>query len=121
MTDGEVDTLLGAYREGRGDGGFDAGIERGLETLLAMPQFLCVLMRVPSMPKPVASMPSAIWSLRHGCLFSMAKPPDEELIDLGVREALSRRSFICTGGTDVSRPTGLAVHGRFCWSVATDA
>lgn len=90
VTDGEVDTLLGAYREGRGDGGFDAGIERGLETLLAMPQFL---LRVDA--RPVDAQAGGVYAISDLELasrlsfFLWRSLPDEELIDLGVREALS--------------------------------
>ena len=40
VTADDVDPLLGLYREGRRDRDFEAGIERALEGLLAMPKFL---------------------------------------------------------------------------------
>ena len=90
VTDGEVESLLEAYREGRGEGGFDAGIERGLETLLAMPQFL---LRVDA--HPVDAQPGGVYEISDLELasrlsfFLWRSLPDEELIDLGTREELS--------------------------------
>src|SRR5262245_27116614 len=38
-TDGDMQALLGFYRSGRAEGGFDAGIQRGIERMLAAPSF----------------------------------------------------------------------------------
>ena len=40
VTGAEVETLLGFYQTGRSEGGFDAGIQRGLRRILAAPSFL---------------------------------------------------------------------------------
>src|SRR5207244_41169 len=47
-TDADVETLLGFYRDGRLENNFDAGIQRGLERMLAAPSFLFRIEREPS-------------------------------------------------------------------------
>jgi hypothetical protein len=44
----ELDTVMRFYDEGRADGGFDAGIRRGLERVLAAPAFLFRVVREPA-------------------------------------------------------------------------
>ena len=89
-TESEVGSLLDAYREGRSDRDFEAGIERGLETLLAMPQFL---LRIDA--PPVDAQPGGVYALSDLDLasrlsfFLWRSLPDDELIDLGIRDQLS--------------------------------
>ena len=84
VTGTEVESLLQAYREGRTERDFEAGIERGLETLLAMPQFL---LRVEA--RPVDAQPGQVHPLSDLELasrlsfFLWRSLPDDELIDLG--------------------------------------
>ena len=86
----EVEALLQAYHEGRGERDFEAGIERGLETLLAMPQFL---LRVEA--RPVDAQPGGVHPLSdlelasRPSFFLWRSLPDDELIDLGARGRLS--------------------------------
>ena len=83
VTDADIDPLLGVYREGRADRDFEAGVERGLETLLSMPSFL---MRVEQ--QPVDTRPGAIYELSDLELasrlsfFLWKSIPDDELLDL---------------------------------------
>ena len=44
----DVQTLLGFYKAGRAEGGFDAGIQRGIERILAAPSFLFRIEREPA-------------------------------------------------------------------------
>ena len=48
VTESDVETLLGFYRTGRSEAGFDAGIQRGLERMLAAPSFLFRVEREPA-------------------------------------------------------------------------
>ena len=48
VTGPEVQTLLDFYKEGRANASFDAGIQRGLERLLAAPSFLFRIERPPA-------------------------------------------------------------------------
>src|SRR5205823_9776616 len=47
-TESDVETLLGFYKAGRSDGSFDAGIQRGIERILAAPSFLFRVEREPA-------------------------------------------------------------------------
>src|SRR5262245_51675034 len=47
-TERDVETLLGFYRSAREQGGFEAGIQRGIERILAAPSFLFRVEREPS-------------------------------------------------------------------------
>ena len=85
----DVEPLLGVYREGRRERDFEAGVERALEALLAMPQFL---MRVER--QPVDTPAGAVYRLSDLELaarlsfFLWKSIPDEELLDLAERDAL---------------------------------
>ena len=85
----DVEPLLGVYREGRRERDFEAGVERALEALLAMPQFL---MRVER--QPVDTPAGAVYRLSDLELatrlsfFLWKSIPDEELLDLAERGAL---------------------------------
>src|SRR5262249_13955869 len=48
VTDADMQALLGFYRSGKAEGGFDAGIQRGLERMLAAPSFLFRVEREPA-------------------------------------------------------------------------
>ena len=89
VTSGDVDPLMGIYREGRRVRDFEAGIERALEALLSMPQFL---MRVER--QPVDTQPGAVYRVSDLELasrlsfFLWRSIPDEELLDLAERNRL---------------------------------
>ena len=51
VTERDMHALLGFYQAGRAEGGFEAGIQRGLERILAAPSFL---FRVEHEPAGVA-------------------------------------------------------------------
>ena len=90
VSDADVDPLMAVYREGRVDRDFEAGIERALEALLAMPKFL---MRVEA--HPVDTPPGGVYRLSDLELasrlsfFLWKSIPDDELLDLAVRDRLS--------------------------------
>jgi hypothetical protein len=87
---GDVDPLLGLYRQGRRDGDFEAGIERALEGLLSMPTFL---MRVER--QPVDTQPGAVYRISDLELasrlsfFLWKSTPDDELLEVAERGELS--------------------------------
>ena len=90
VTDADVDPLIKIYREGRSDRDFDAGIERALEALLSMPEFLLRVER-----QPVDAQPGAVYELSDIELasrlsfFLWKSIPDDELIELAARGQLS--------------------------------
>jgi hypothetical protein len=89
VTAADVDPLLVFYREGRRDGGFDAGIERALRRLLVSPEFL---FRVEREPKGIA--PGAPYRVSDIALasrlsfFLWSSIPDEELLGLAEKRRL---------------------------------
>ena len=84
VTEPEVEALLAAYREGRAERDFEAGVERGLETLLAMPQFLLRVEARPRDARPGEAHPLSGLELASRLSFFLWRSlPDDELIDLG--------------------------------------
>ncbi len=91
VTSADVDPLLRVYREGRRARDFDFGIERALEALLSMPEFL---LRVEQ--RPAAAAPGDVHALTDLELatrlsfFLWRSIPDDELIDLAASGELSQ-------------------------------
>ena len=90
VTQADLDPLLGIYREGRQTGDFDQGIERALEALLSMPQFLLRVAR-----RAVDAQPGQVYRLSDLELasrlsfFLWRSIPDDELLDVATRDELS--------------------------------
>ena len=86
----DVDPLMVVYREGRADRDFESGVERALEALLAMPNFLFRLER-----QPVDTSPGDIYELTDLELasrlsfFLWKSIPDDELIDVAAAGELT--------------------------------
>ena len=83
--------LLAFYREGRADGGFDEGIERGLRRLLVSPEFL-LRIESRSAADAVADRPYRISDVELASrlsFFLWSSIPDEELLDARGAEAAS--------------------------------
>jgi mono/diheme cytochrome c family protein len=89
VTERDLDTLLGFYRAGQAEEGFEAGIQRGLRRILASPSFL---FRVEREPANVAA--GTIYRVNDIDLasrlsfFLWSSIPDDELIDAAARGAL---------------------------------
>jgi hypothetical protein len=87
----ELDTPMAFYREGRGEGGFDAGITTALSSVLTNPEFL---FRVESDPKKVAA--NGVYRISDLDLasrlsfFLWSSVPDDELLEAAVRGKLSQ-------------------------------
>ena len=90
VTDDDLEPLLGFYRAGRADRDFDGGIERALEALLSMPEFLLRIER-----QPAGAGPGDVYRLSDLELatrlsfFLWRSIPDDELIDLAAARRLS--------------------------------
>ncbi len=90
VSDDDVDPLVDVYHEGRRDRDFDAGIERALEALLSMPEFL---LRVEHQPVDLVS--GEIYRLSDLELaarlsfFLWRSIPDEELLEIASAGRLS--------------------------------
>ncbi len=91
VTNVDIDPLLRMYREGRADRGFEGGIERGLEAMLSVPNFLLRLER-----PPVDTRPGSVYSLSDLELasrlsfFLWKSVPDDELLGLAERSELNQ-------------------------------
>ena len=92
----DVDTLLDFYEMGRGEGGFESGIQAAVERLLVDPEFL---FRIETDPAGVA--PGTAWRVSDLELasrlsfFLWSSIPDDELL-----EAAERGELSAPGGLD---------------------
>jgi len=93
----EVDTegLMWFYEEGARDGGFESGIRRALEAILASPHFV---FRIEEMPEGVR--PGETYRISDADLaarlsfFLWGAPPDEELLDLARKGELAKPDIL---------------------------
>jgi hypothetical protein len=89
ITGSEVQTLLEFYRGGRGEGGFESGIQFALERILVSPSFLLRIERDPANVKP--GVPYRISDLELASrlsFFVWSSIPDDELLDVAARGKL---------------------------------
>jgi len=97
VTDGEIQTLITFYKDGRtqADGSFEGGIQRGIERVLAAPSFVFRVER-----EPAGAAAGSIYRLNDLELasrlsfFLWSSIPDDELRDAAVRGALSDRATL---------------------------
>ncbi len=91
VEDDDLKSLLEFYRQGRAEGGFEAGIETALSSLLVNPQFLFRIQRdPPGVPRATAYRIDGVELASRLSFFLWSSAPDEELLDLAVRGELSR-------------------------------
>ncbi len=91
VTATDIDPLLAAYRAGRdAGGGFDDGIRWAIEALLVSPKFLFRVEHDPADAAPGDSYRIADLDLASRLSFFLwSSIPDDELVDLAARGALS--------------------------------
>jgi hypothetical protein len=91
VTDADLRTPLDLYRETRAAEGFDAGIEMALSAILVNPRFLFRIELDPPdvAPKTAYRVPDVDLASRLS-FFLWSSIPDDELLDLATRGALSR-------------------------------
>ena len=78
----DVDVLRAFYAEGRREGGFDAGIQRAIESLLVDPEFLFRIERDPPGVEPGAPYRlSAVELASRLSFFLWSSIPDDQLLD----------------------------------------
>jgi len=83
VTDEDVQTLLGFYRTGRDEGGFEAGIGMALERMLAGPEFLFRIERDPAGIAPGAAYRISDVELASRLSFFLwSSIPDDQLLEL---------------------------------------
>ncbi|PYR43184.1 MAG: hypothetical protein DMF93_03835, partial [Acidobacteria bacterium] len=89
VADDEMRTLLSFYAAGRGESDFDAGIQRGIERILAAPSFLFRVERAPaSAPAGAVYRVSDLDLASRLSFFLWSSVPDDELRDAAARGAL---------------------------------
>ena len=90
VTEKDIERLISFYEAGRAEGGFEAGIQRGVERILAAPSFI---FRIEE--EPVGKAPGTVYRLNDLALasrlsfFLWSSIPDEELLDVAIRGKLS--------------------------------
>jgi hypothetical protein len=88
-TDADLRTLVAFYKEGRKSGTFDDGIQMGLERLLADPEFLFRVERVPAGLAQAASYRISDLELASRLSFFIwSSIPDDELLDAAAQGRL---------------------------------
>ncbi len=89
VTDRDLDVLLGFYEAGHGDGGFEAGIQRSLESVLVDPEFLFRVERAPAGTAPGTVHPVSDLELAARLSFFLwSSIPDDELLAVAARGEL---------------------------------
>ena len=95
VTPAESESLLDAYRSGRANGDFETGIERALETLLTMPQFLIRIEQQPVGVEPGRAFFVSDLELASRLSFFLWKSiPDDELIDAAIKGQLKNPAVL---------------------------
>ena len=86
----DIEPLMDFYRSGRGDGGFDDGVQFALERILVDPDFLFRIERDPPDVAPGTSYRLSNLELASRLSFFLwSSIPDDELLDVAVRGQLS--------------------------------
>ena len=94
-TAADVDTLLPFYRDGRTEGGFDAGLQAAVERLLVDPEFLFRIETDP--PDILAGTPYRLGDLELASrlsFFLWSSIPDDELLDVAAEGRLSEPAVL---------------------------
>jgi mono/diheme cytochrome c family protein len=95
VTDRDIQTLLDFYNEGRAAQNFDAGIQRGIERMLAAPSFLFRVMREPAGVAPGAPYRLSDLDLASRVSFFLwGSIPDDDLRDAAARGTLKDPSVL---------------------------
>src|SRR5207245_2227288 len=89
VTESDIQTLLGFYTAGRSEDTFDAGIQRGIERILAAPSFLFRIEREPAgLAAGSAYRLSDLDLASRLSFFLWSSIPDDELRDAAVHGRL---------------------------------
>ena len=88
LTRPDVDALLPLYAAGRREGGFEAGIRRGLEGILVDPEFLFRIERDPAGAPDEAHPVSDLELASRLSFFLWSSIPDDELLEAAARGRL---------------------------------
>ena len=89
VTDADIQLLFNVYQKGRSERSFEVGIERALEALLSLPEFVFRVEREPAGAKPGSVQRLSDLELATRLSFFLWKSiPDDELLDVAARGKL---------------------------------
>ena len=89
LLDDEVETLLGFYQQGRGDGDFESGIQQALARILVAPSFLYRVEEEPKGVRPGDTYRISDLELASRLSFFLwSSIPDDELLDVASKGRL---------------------------------
>ena len=90
LTDKDLQRLLSSYKAGHAEGGFEVGIQHGLERMLASPSFLFRIEQEPANRAPgTAYRLSDLDVASRLSFFLWSSIPDDQLLDLAIRGKLA--------------------------------
>ena len=91
----DVETLLPFYRDGRAEGGFDAGVQAAVERILVDPEFLFRIETDPAgVPDGTPYRVSDLELASRLSFFLWSSIPDDELLDVAVAGRLSEPAVL---------------------------
>jgi cytochrome c553 len=95
VSNADLDPLMALYRDGRGEGGFNQGILRGVEAILISPSFLFRVERPPAGVVPGSAYRIGNFELASRLSFFLwSTMPDDQLLDLAEKGRLSDDSVL---------------------------
>jgi hypothetical protein len=94
VADQDVDRLLPFYREGRAEGGFEAGIQRALERMLVSPEFLLRAEYPRANTRGSAYAVTDVELASRLSFFLWSSIPDDELLTVAVEGRLRSPSML---------------------------
>jgi Protein of unknown function (DUF1592)/Protein of unknown function (DUF1588)/Protein of unknown function (DUF1585)/Protein of unknown function (DUF1587)/Protein of unknown function (DUF1595)/Planctomycete cytochrome C len=97
ITERDLGRLLSSYEAGRAEGGFEVGVQQGLERMLAAPSFLFRIEREPANKAPgTAYRLSDLELASRLSFFLWSSIPDDQLLDVAIRGKLSDPPVLAT-------------------------
>ncbi len=130
VSESDVAPLLDLYREGRSEGGFEAGIQWALEKVLTSADFLFRIERDPSSDNGGVHRISDLELASRLSFFLWSSPPDDQLLEIAERGRLKDPAVLEKQVTRMladSRASALIdnffgqwLYLRNIWSVAPD-
>jgi hypothetical protein len=95
LLDDEIETLLGFYQQGRGDGDFESGIQHALARILVAPSFLYRVEEEPKGVRPGDTYRLSDLELASRLSFFLwSSIPDDELLDVASKGRLRDREVL---------------------------
>jgi len=88
VSDADLDPFLAFYRQGRGGGDFETGIQQALARILVAPRFLYRIEEPPASNAPVYRISNLDLASRLS-FFLWSSIPDDELVDLAAKGRLT--------------------------------